>query len=153
MQLFKVEGVDRPFVSRQGGGAPLSSLACFVPRAANMFFGGYGGFYDFDGDDGGSYGRYKRKSGAAERRESQARDAFTKALMETPIPISSTTVANLLKPSCHLTSASWIDFSKWVKSHQGCSAKRRAATEEEKRAHKETRKVHEGHGVNRCARC
>ena len=36
---------------------------------------------------------------------------------------------NLLKPSTHLTSASWSDFSKWVKrNHAGWSARRREAT-------------------------
>ena len=32
------------------------------------------------------------------------------------------------------------DFNKWVKTHTGCTAKRRAATDAEKAAHKETRK-------------
>ena len=46
---------------------------------------------------------------------------------------------NLLDPSCHLTSASWSDFSKWIRSHPGWMAKRRVASEEEKKASKETR--------------
>jgi hypothetical protein len=41
----------------------------------------------------------------------------------------------LLKPPTHLTDPCWRDFKRFVASHAGWSAKRREATEEEKRAH------------------
>lgn len=85
------------------------------------FYDHYDGYFGY-GCESGNYGRCARKSGAAERRESTARLAFTKALKSTPIPLSAVTVTNLLKPSTHLTNASWSDFSKWVKTHTGCKA-------------------------------
>ena len=73
-------------------------------------------------------------------REESAREAFTTALTETDLGRSERVTVQLLRPSSHLTAASWTDFNRWVKTHEGCSAKRREATEAEKAAHKETRK-------------
>ena len=75
----------------------------------------------FDDNDGGSgrFGRYARKSGAAERREDAARASFTAALTDTVIQGEAALVSDLLLPSVHLTSASWTDFSRWVRTHPG----------------------------------
>ena len=97
----------------------------------------FGGMFDEDG--GPRYEGYARKSGAAERRENEARQAFTSALKNTELDGKPSAVVQLLKPNTHLTQASWGDFNKWVKTHTGCSARRRAASDAEKRAHGEKR--------------
>ena len=102
-------------------------------------FGGYayGGFYD---DDGLNRGDWAEKSGAASRREEQARAAFKdlhgKTMADKP---AAATTYELLKPSTHLTQPCWRDVKKYIVSHPGWSAKRRQATEAEKRQHGETR--------------
>ena len=53
-------------------------------------------------------------------------------------PAAATTY-ELLKPSTHLTQPCWRDVKKYIVSHPGWSAKRRQATEAEKRQHGETR--------------
>ena len=52
----------------------------------------------------------------------------------------STETVQLLKPSCHLTEACWKSFRKHVCGIEGWAAKRRVASEEEKKRHGETRK-------------
>ena len=100
-------------------------------------FGGYGGFYDHDGLNRGDWAE---KSGAASRREEQARAAFKdlhgKTMADAP---AAATTYELLKPSTHLTQPCWRDVKKYIVSHPGWSAKRRQATEAEKRQHGETR--------------
>ena len=59
---------------------------------------------------------------------------------EEEIEYDTSTPFPLLQPSDHLTQKCWSDFSKFVKSHPGWSAKRRAATESEKAEFKITRK-------------
>ena len=101
-------------------------------------FGFGGGQWD---DDAVHREGFARKSGAASRREETARAAFTKAAAEVTIPMGKPFVrVNLLPPSIHLTTASWSDFSAWVKTHPACKASRREATAREKMDHKETRK-------------
>ena len=97
-----------------------------------MFFGGF----DFD-DDHLHRGDWSEKSGAASAREEAARVAFTALVKETSTP----TTVELLKPSTHLTQPCWRDFKKFIGQHAGWSAKRRQATEAEKRQHGETRKA------------
>lgn len=97
-----------------------------------MFFGGFG----FD-DDHLHRGDWSEKSGAASAREEAARVAFTALVKETSTP----TTVELLKPSTHLTQPCWRDFKKFIGQHAGWSAKRRQATEAEKRQHGETRKA------------
>jgi hypothetical protein len=105
-----------------------------------MFFGGYGfgayGGFDYD-DDGLNRGDWSEKSDAASAREASARAAFT-ALLATQSSKAST--VELLKPSTHLTQPCWRDFKKFVGQHAGWSAKRRQASDAEKRQHGETRK-------------
>ena len=100
-------------------------------------FGGYGGYFD---DDGLNRGDWAEKSGAASRREDQARAAFKdlhdKTMADKP---AAATTYELLKPSTHLTQPCWRDVKKYIVSHPGWSAKRRQATEAEKRQHGETR--------------
>lgn len=97
-------------------------------------------FYD-DDCDGGNYGRYREKSDAAERRENQAKSMFRDALRDTDFGTNEVmTIAGLIPPNVHLTSACWTTFSKFVKTYDGCAARRRKATLEEKQAHRETRK-------------
>ena len=110
--------------------------------------GGYGGYGDDDGGFG-FHGRSARKSKAAQRREDTAREVFTEALEETPMGKNdSVTLTSLLKPSNHLTQAVWSDFSKWTKSHEGCSVKRRAASDEEKKDHGESGRRRIEHGTS-----
>ena len=97
-----------------------------------MFFGGFG----FD-DDELHRGDWSEKSGAASAREEAARAAFTALAGKT----SGATTVELLKPSTHLTQPCWRDFKKFVGQHAGWSAKRRQATDDEKRQHGETRKA------------
>ena len=106
-------------------------------------FGGYdfgGGFGDYFDDDGLNRGDWAEKSGAASRREEQARSAFkdlhSKTMAEMP---AAATTYELLKPSTHLTQPCWRDVKKYIVSHPGWSAKRRQATDAEKRQHGETR--------------
>ena len=99
-----------------------------------MFGYGYGGgfgryyndqrFNDYTGaPTRAGYRSFARKSGAAERREKQGRDAFTKlvnseetkAILLTPGPHN----FDLLTPDIHLTSAAWSDINKWVKCNYG----------------------------------
>jgi len=102
-------------------------------------FGGYGGYGGFD-DDSLERGDWSEKSGAASRREEAARAAFKevhgKTMADTPV---SATTYELLKPSTHLTQPCWRDVKKYIVSHAGWSAKRRQATEAEKRQHGEKR--------------
>lgn len=98
------------------------------------------GYTDDEGGHYSCFGRYATKSVAAARREDAARAEFTKALTQTPIQGEAARVQDLLPPSVHLTSDCWTDFSKWVRTHPGCKATRRIATEIEKRAHRQTRK-------------
>ena len=84
------------------------------------------------------------KSQAALRREQTAKEEFDK-LRQTVESRSDLTPGaalkfELLKPSCHLTEACNKTFRQHVHSAPGWSAKRRAATEEEKKEHKVTRK-------------
>lgn len=96
------------------------------------------GMWGFDGfDDGLNRGDWSEKSGAAEAREASARAAFDDALTKTP---GAATTLELLKPSTHLTQPCWRDFKKYVERHPGWSAKRRKASDAEKRQHGETRK-------------
>ena len=105
-----------------------------------MFWGGrraYDMGWDlFDEDDGLHRSEWSEKSAAASARESSARSAFLALRGQT----SSATTVELLEPSTHLTQPCWRDFKKFVSQHAGWSAKRRQATEDEKRHHGEKRK-------------
>ena len=103
------------------------------------FYGGYGGFGGFD-DDSLERGDWSEKSGAASRREEEARAAFKEVHGKTTAsPPAAATTYELLKPSTHLTQPCWRDVKKYIVSHAGWSAKRRQATEAEKRQHGEKR--------------
>ena len=145
--MFTTLGNSRQ--NRQGS-ASILPIAPTMPRRGfgggfyggygDIFgFGGYGGFYD---DDGLNRGDWAEKSGAASRREDQARAAFKdlhdKTMADKP---AAATTYELLKPSTHLTQPCWRDVKKYIVSHPGWSAKRRQATEAEKRQHGETRKA------------
>ena len=103
------------------------------------FYGGYGGYGGFD-DDSLERGDWAEKSGAASRREEEARAAFKavhgKAMANPP---AAPTTYELLKPSTHLTQPCWRDLKKHIACHAGWSAKRRQATEAEKRQSGEKR--------------
>ena len=103
------------------------------------FYGGYGGYGGFD-DDSLERGDWAEKSGAASRRVEEARAAFKavhgKAMANPP---AAPTTYELLKPSTHLTQPCWRDLKKHIACHAGWSAKRRQATEAEKRQSGEKR--------------
>ena len=105
------------------------------------FGGGYGGF-------GGGYGggvnrsNWAEKSGAAIRRENEAKKAFTDKLAElandeskltefAAYPKQSLLIRGLLLPTCHLTAPCWKTFKAVVLS-KGCSVRRRTATPTER---------------------
>mmetsp|Transcript_10526 Transcript_10526/g.28639 ORF Transcript_10526/g.28639 Transcript_10526/m.28639 type:complete len:101 (+) Transcript_10526:104-406(+) len=96
-----------------------------------MFFGGYDDFLAYE--QGGSYGRFREKSAAAERREKEAKAIFKTALRETDFQgQAKILLTGLIPPNVHLTSACWSSFSKYVRQHSGCSGRRRKATPQEK---------------------
>ena len=105
------------------------------------FGGGYGGF-------GGGYGggvnrsNWAEKSGAATRRENEAKKTFTDKLAElandeskltefAAYPKQSLLIRGLLLPTCHLTAPCWKTFKAVVLS-KGCSVRRRTATPTER---------------------
>lgn len=94
-------------------------------------------------DDGIDRSGFAEKSGAAQRREDEAKAAFDKyrASTEAGSPPKAKVTVELLKPSTHLTQPCWSAFNKHVKKNAGWSAKRRVATEEEKRASGEKRQA------------
>jgi len=106
-------------------------------------FGGFGAAYGYD-DGHPRYENYAEKSAAALRREEEAKTKFQEAREELEgredLVAGSKITVELLKPSCHLTGACWSTFLRHVRSHEGWVAKRREATAEEKKQHKETRR-------------
>ena len=46
----------------------------------------------------------------------------------------------LTKPNCHLTGPCWRDFSRQVRQYEGWDVKRVAATPEQKKGYRETRR-------------
>ena len=103
----------------------------------SFYGGGYGGY----GDDGFDRSTFREKSGAAQRREDAAIAAFDKHAKATEADkaVKAKVTVELLKPSTHLTQPCWTAFNKRVKARAGWTAKRRVATNEEKRASGETR--------------
>ena len=87
---------------------------------------------------------WAEKSAAAKRREDTAMKKFETARLEMEsrkdLKAGTRVTVQLLQPSCHLTEACWKSFRKHVCSLQRWSAKRRVATEQEKKLHGETRK-------------
>ena len=94
---------------------------------------GYGG-YDLYGDCDDGYGlirgdgslNYKRlneKSEKAQASENEAKAAF-RAHMKASTELAELTTTRLLQPSQHLTQLCWRDFSKYVKTFAGWTAKR-----------------------------
>ena len=98
----------------------------------SFYGGGYGGY----GDDGFDRSTFREKSGAAQRREDAAIAAFDKhaKATEADAAVKAKVTVELLKPSTHLTQPCWTAFNKHVKARAGWTAKRRVATNEEKRA-------------------
>mmetsp|Transcript_45265 Transcript_45265/g.75514 ORF Transcript_45265/g.75514 Transcript_45265/m.75514 type:complete len:104 (-) Transcript_45265:315-626(-) len=88
----------------------------------------YGGF-----DDGVDRSSFADKSAAAQRREDDAKSKYDELKIASEKGGVNVTT-ELLKPAAHLTSSCWLSFNKYVKSHTAWSAKRRQASEEEKRA-------------------
>jgi len=114
----------------------------------SRFFGGRfdGGGRDGYTDDNGNpnFQNMAEKSAAATRREEQAIVKFKQAREQmekrNDVQPGSKQTVELLKPSCHLVEACWQSFRKHVLSHNGWLAKRRVATEQEKKNHGEKRK-------------
>ena len=79
------------------------------------------------------------KSAIAMRREQEAIAAFDKARedMEARIDLvpGETVVIELLKPKCHLTSATIKSFREYVAKFDGRKVRRRSTTEEERIHH------------------
>ena len=94
------------------------------------FYGGFGGF----DDDGFDRSNFREKSAAAQRREDSAKAAFDAMCKRTEEETPAKVTVELLKPGTHLTQPCWTAFNKHVKRRAGWSAKRRVATNEEKRA-------------------
>lgn len=101
-------------------------------------------FQTMSDDDHFNRGRWAEKSGAAMRREEEAKKAFETLRLEmearNDLEAGFRETIELLKPSCHLTQACWKSFRAHVLSFEGWTAKRRAATETEKKESKEKRK-------------
>jgi hypothetical protein len=92
--------------------------------------------YGGDGlfDSGVDRRDWKDKSDAATRREHQAMQLFEKCLEESKSsPTFPVTSEGVVPPNVHLTDACWKTFRKHVAAN-GCTAKRREATQAEKNA-------------------
>ena len=97
----------------------------------------------YDEDDFGlNRHTWAEKSGAALRREEEAKAAFETARlnMEARDDLELRETVELLKPKCHLTGACWKTFRKHVMGFEGWTIKRRVATEEEKKKSGQKRK-------------
>ena len=113
---------------------------------------GYVDRYDGGGryTDGWGNPKFKNmadKSQAAIKRENEAKEKFNEARKEFEksdtiegMKARSKHRIELLQPSCHLTDACWSTFRKHVIKNERWTAKRRVATEEEKKASGEKRK-------------
>ena len=94
---------------------------------------GYGGYdlygdcddgYDLIRGDGSlNYNRLNEKSEKAQASENEAKAAF-RAHMKASAELAELTTTRLLQPPQHLTQPCWRDFSKYVKTFAGWTAKR-----------------------------
>ncbi|KAJ1450220.1 hypothetical protein M885DRAFT_533047 [Pelagophyceae sp. CCMP2097] len=91
--------------------------------------------------DGVDRSGFAEKSAAAQRREDEAKEAFDVMREGAEADSGGKVTVELLQPSAHLTGPCWSAFSKHVKSFAGWSAKRRVASEDEKREHAQTRQA------------
>jgi hypothetical protein len=99
-------------------------------RGFGMFGGGGGGYFDDDGIDRSDW---KDKSDAATRRENEAKQLFDAFIEKRKTFPSFPVTEEVIPPECHLTDPCWKTFKNYVIS-KGCTAKRREATPQERKA-------------------
>lgn len=118
------------------GSTTITASTALLRRPAFFFF-------LQDSACGHAGGNFRQKSNAAQRREDEAKRAFDgmrAATEEGAAKDKDSITVDLLEPSTHLTQPCWTAFNRYVKAHAGWSAKRRIATDEEKKKAKEKRK-------------